>query len=247
MTDFEDAGHCLADIAGAAQRRRDLLFARDALVAERLDRPLAATATPIGAGRYATGRALLGVGGLAVGTGLEAAFRYDWFPHEAWGAWSAAERAELHFALSEDIRLPAKLRFEFCTLTVDGETRHGRLFLSGRLVAAAGFTHPGLVVGMDAEVTEADLSPGRELDLTVEVDSLVSPAAAMGAGDDRLLGLGLVRVSVVMPSTEVVRRKIAFHGRRVANLVRRVRLRFKERGLVHGGMHLCRAALRRLA
>lgn len=247
MTSLEGGGHCLADVAAAARRRRDSFVVRNAVLAERLDRPLTETATAAGAGRYASDRAVLHAGApLTIGAGLEAAFRYDWFPHEVWGAWSAAERAELHLALREDVALPARLRFEFCALIAGGQVRRGRLRSHVGELAVAEFARPDAVVGMDVEITETDLSAGRELDMVVEVDSLVSPAAATGANDDRLLGLGLIRVSIVGLAPDVPRNAILRQRRRLGNLVRRARTRLRERGLVRGGAHLVRAALRRL-
>jgi hypothetical protein len=240
MTSFEAAGHCLADIADAARRRRDSFVARNAQVALRLDRPLLTIARR-------PRRAVLNPGAaLTVGTGLEAAFRADWFPPEAWGAWSAAECSVLHLALREDVALPAKLRFEFWALIAGGQIRRARLSAHLGEVAAAEFTQHGGVVAVDVEITEAHLTLERELDLVVEVDSLVSPAAATGAPDDRTLGLGLIRVSVVAAASEGLRGKLRLQRRRVANLVRRVRVRLQERGFVRGGVHLVRAGLRRL-
>lgn len=246
MTSFESADHCLAQVAGAAHRRREAFFARHEQVARRLDRPLVATASD--ASCRASGRAVLGAGGaLTVGAGLEAAFRDDWFPHEAWGAWSAAERAVLHLALREDMGLPTKLRFEFCALIAGGQVRRGKLCSPLGELAVTEFARSGAVVTVDVKIAAADLGPGRELDLAVVVDSLVSPATATGAGDDRMLGLGLIRVSIVEAAPVVLRRKIGSQRRRLANLVRRARTRLKDQGFVRGGVHLVRAALRRLS
>jgi hypothetical protein len=238
MTSFDAAGHCLADIAGAARRRRDLFVANHAQVAMRLDRPLPVIMR----------RAMLDPGGaaLTIGTGLEAAICSDWFPHEAWGAWSAAERSALHLALPEDMALPARLRFEFWALIADGQMRRARLSSDAGVLAVAEFTRHGAVVAMDVEITEAHLAPGGELDLVVEVDSLVSAAAATGAPDDRPLGLGLIGVSVVTAAPGVPRNWFLFQRRRLGNLVRRACLRLRERGLARGSAHLVRAVLRRL-
>jgi hypothetical protein len=247
MTRFESVDHCLAEVAGSARLRREAFFAHNEQIASRLDRPLAVTATPLDP-TYASDRAVLGPGAiLTVGAGLESAFRHDWFPYEAWGAWSAAERAVLHFTLRGDVGLPAKLRFEFCALIAGGQVRHARLSSPVRELAVTEFARSGVFVTVDVRITPADLGPGRELDLAVEIDGLVSPAAATGAGDDRMLGPGLMRVSVVLPAPLRLRSRIGFQRRRLANLVRRARTRLEQQGLMRGGAHLVRAVLRRLS
>jgi len=237
MTIHEDAGRCLATVARSARGRRDLFVARDPVIAERLDQPIKAR----------RGRGVLGViPGLRIGTGLEDALGEDWFPQEAWGAWSAVERAILRLALAPDVTLPATLRLEFCAVIGDAQVRRIKLWVSAREAGSAEYVCPDSVVAVSIEITEADLGPARELDLTIEIDGLVSPAVMLGGGDARMLGPGLIQVSVA-GAPEGGRRRLGFQVRRLANILRRVRARFRERGLARGGLHLIRAALRRLS
>lgn len=247
MTADGNAGHGLAPLAEAARRRRDLLAAWDEQIAERLDRPLRPGAPPSTDVHHAFGRAVLGVGqDLTIGNGLDAAFGHDWFPCEAWGAWSAAERALLSLALAPEVTLPAKLRLEFFTLVAGGQARRARLVSPARVLGAVEFSRPD-IIAIEIEVAQADLGADRVLNLVVEVDGLVSPAQASGAPDDRQLGLGLTRVSLLLPAGEVLQGRLDFQRRRMIGVLRRARLRLRERGLARGAAHLLRMALRRLS
>jgi hypothetical protein len=236
MTVRQDGGHCLAGVADSARRRRDLFVALDPSVAERLDRPI----------RTRQHRASLGMAvDLRIGTGLETAFGGDWLSHEAWGAWSAVEQASLPLLLAPHVPLPVRLRLELCAVIADGQVRHATFRSPARVVGAAEFLRSDRVVMADIEITEADLGPGRELDLVIEIDGLVPPVAAVGGGDTRLLGLGLFRVSVI-DAPQVGGRGLVFQGRRLVHILGRARRRLREWGLARGSRHLVRALLRRL-
>jgi hypothetical protein len=70
------------------------------------------------------------------------------------------------------------------------------LYSSTRTLGSVSITKPE-TAALDVEITEADLNVGRTLKLVMEIDGLVSPVAALGVADGRMLGLGLSGVSIV--------------------------------------------------